>query len=238
VKLLAEVPIRNQVHRYDGGSFTVSDLKATTSSLSLLYTARSAQNWERWFGPGDLALVNRKTGEVIEAAQVDFAAGGAMISLFQVSVNSAWVRFRIPDRHWLDEATLVVFGVTRHRTISCDVPIFVRPALEVAPLFPPPPSVSAEVLQEYAGKYQPRPGAILKVDVRGSSLSLRDTGFHQIILHPVTETRFATDSENWLFAESGGFTVDFVRDDHGVVTHFVVTQNGRTYQVPKIRDGK
>ena len=236
-RLRAEVPAGPGTGRFDGGSFTVSDYTEAPGDVSFVFTVRGAYSPERGQGIGYVALLNRRTGEIIEPSKEDQRASGP--HLFNDVVNvSTWMRFKIPDSKWLGESNLVVVGLADGHELNLAVPAYVRPVNHAAPLLPMPVAVPAEVMKQYAGTYRPRPGATVVIREWRGYLEMRDSAApFRVILTPESATSFYTPYASWLFA-GDGYRVDFVRDAGGRVTHFVVHQDGRDFIVPRLPDKK
>ena len=236
--LRAETPIRAQVTRFAGGSFTVSDCTEQAGSLSFVFTARIPPNTDWQFGLGYIALVNRRTGEVIEASQVLTSGAPPLPFLKQVYVYCAWMRFKIPGHAWLDESKLALIGVGPGHWVDRTVPAYTRTGTPAVEVIPPPVKVPVEILRQYAGVYCPRPGAKLVVSEYRGNLVFTDSGFYKTVLVAQSNTLFNAPNQDWIFATGRGFQAEFMRDAQGAVTQFVVHQNGHDSVVPRLADAK
>ncbi len=87
--------------------------------------------------------------------------------------------------------------------------------------------VSDAELDAILGQYQYGPGAILTVTRDGQSIFAQLTGQPKFPIHP----KSATDYE-WRAVKA---SVTFAKDDGGKVTHATHTQNGTTFNAPKIK---
>ena len=79
-------------------------------------------------------------------------------------------------------------------------------------------AVDPKIFDEYAGKYELKPGFVLTVTREGNSLMAQATGQGQFALYPESETVF--------FAKVAQMTVTFARGD-GRITHLVINQGGQ-----------
>jgi CubicO group peptidase (beta-lactamase class C family) len=79
--------------------------------------------------------------------------------------------------------------------------------------------VDPKILDQYAGKYELRPGFVVTIAREDASLTAQGTGQPKFELLPESETKF--------FAAIGELVVTFVKGAGGNVTHFVLTQGGR-----------
>lgn len=233
---VAEVPAGNAIVRFDGGSFTVSDYVVRDGQVSFIFTGRVSPPANRDLGIGYLALVNRRTGEVIEPAIKMFVAGTPPV-LPDVAVFSIELTFRLPDAKWLDEAHFVVLALGPRQEIVCHVPAFTRPSRRADPLFTEQMSVPPEILRDYVGEYRPDPGSSVSVTESHGNLFFKvlpvQPGMPKFVLYPLSATRFQARYQSWIFA-SDSFEVEFMRDAQGRVTHFVVHEGGRDFVVPRI----
>ena len=232
-RLVGETPVAPGTLRFAGGSFTVSDLLVAPGDISFIYTLRASYSWERWRGIGYVALVNHRTGEIIEPSRQDYRNGGPPI-FSDVAVACVWLRFKIPDAKWLSESTFAVVGISKGHELNTTVPAYVRPANHAASLLQPPVPVSAEILKQYTGTYRPRTGATLVIKERRDTLELQDSGFFRTALFRESGDHFVAPNQNWIFAGDSGYSADFVRDASGRVTHFIVHENGRDFVVPRM----
>ncbi len=79
-------------------------------------------------------------------------------------------------------------------------------------------AVDPKIFDEYAGKYELKPGFLLTVTREGNSLMAQATGQGQFALYPESETVF--------FAKVAPMTITFTRGD-GRITHLVINQGGQ-----------
>ena len=82
-------------------------------------------------------------------------------------------------------------------------------------------------LDAFVGQYQYGPGAVLTVSRDGSQLQAQLTGQPQFPIFPKSQTEF-----EWRVVKA---SVRFVKNDDGKVTKAVHTQNGTTFDAPKIK---
>jgi len=233
LKPVAEVAVGNTIQHFPGGSFTVSDYLERDREISFLITARVPATTDREYrGVTYVALVNHRTGEIIEPFFADYRTGGQPM-VNDVAVLAVGMQFKIADPAWLREAKLVFLGMGPRHEIICDVPAFTRPANRAAPLQPTGVSVPAETLSQYFGTYQPRPGATLTIRQMHGVLILKEGSSPQVPLTPNSETRFHVAYASWIFA-SDGYDLEFVKNAEGRFTHFVVHQGGHDFPVPRI----
>jgi hypothetical protein len=240
LKQIAELAVTPQVVR--GRGLTLSDVNVGHGNVSLTLTRRTAAGTKRFFGLDYVVLFNRRTGEIIESTYDQRLAGGPAPAMNQVMAHSVGLRFKIPNRAWLEESKLVVMDFGATRTIKRDVAPTQRTVGEAPSLIPPRISLPAKILHEYAGVYQARPGVVLTVeDVPDlnpkvtARIYLHEPGFFKQMLFPASESRFYCTGGNWLFTEGSGFEIEFERNAAGSVTHFIVRQAGREYIVPRVR---
>lgn len=251
-RLLAEIPLAASTRRFTGnsGSFTINDYAPSAGEVGFLFTVRVSEV-ERWRG-GYMALINRRTGEIIEPAREEqLMGGGATFNDVALAMNitkpaeiqtgiivvSTRMRFKIPDERWLADSNLTIIGLRDSHELTRPIPTYIRPAERATPLLPKRFAVPTAVLNEYAGTYRPRPGATLSIQEKRGNLELADSGFSRVLLMPESQTSFYNFYASWLFA-GDGYRVEFVRDAAGRVTHFVVHQDGRDFIVPRLPDKK
>ena len=79
-------------------------------------------------------------------------------------------------------------------------------------------AVDPKIFDEYAGKYELKPGFVLTVTREGNSLMAQATGQGKFALYPESETVF--------FAKVAQMTITFTRGD-GRITHLVINQGGQ-----------
>lgn len=87
-------------------------------------------------------------------------------------------------------------------------------------------AVADDVLQTYTGQYELRPGLILTIVREGNRLFGQATGQGRIEIFPETQNKF--------IAKDANVEVEFVKNDKGEVTKFVLYQNG-THDAKKIK---
>ena len=232
---IAEIPAGNGIERFDGGSFTVSDYLVRDGQVSFLFTGRVSPAAIRDSGIGYLALVNRRTGEVIEPA-IQMVVAGTPPVIPGVAVFSIELTFRLPDAKWLNDAHFVVLALGPRQEVVCQVPAFTRPSRRAEPLFPEQASVPPEILQQYVGDYRPGPGSSVSVTESHGNLFFKvlpvQPGMPKFVLFPLSTTRFQARYQSWIVANDG-FEVEFMRDAQGHVSHFVVHEGEREYIVPR-----
>jgi hypothetical protein len=233
---VAEIPVRPQVSRFAGGSLTISDVAINEGDVSFFITTRLGFEPERYYGIGYIALLNRRTGELIESSQDQPLLHRGPRTEHDVTLACIWVRFKIPNRAWLEESRFVFVATSVGYSVQREIASYTRTSVKAELDHPAPVTVPPDVLKDYVGTYQPRPGAklVVKVVRGGLSLSLEDSGFFRMVVVPETNTHFIAPNQNWLFASEGGYSVDFVRDAQGIVTHFIVHQGGRDFVVPRM----
>ena len=89
-------------------------------------------------------------------------------------------------------------------------------------------SVDPQIFEDYVGRYEYGPGAVLTVTRDGNRLLAQLSGQPQFEIFPATESKFF-----WKVVDA---QVEFVRDDEGQVTAARHTQNGRTFSAPKLKE--
>jgi hypothetical protein len=80
--------------------------------------------------------------------------------------------------------------------------------------------VAPEVLAKYAGTYQFGTGREVVVKLAGDQLSIEDSA------NPL-DRRFVARSESVFLSSVSQAAVEFFRDSHGAVTHFIRTGTGK-----------
>jgi hypothetical protein len=85
--------------------------------------------------------------------------------------------------------------------------------------------IDPALLDQYAGKYELKPGFVITMTREGDSLMTQATGQGKFELFPQSETAF--------FAKVADISVRFVKGTDGKVTHFVLTQGGGGEQIVK-----
>ncbi len=85
--------------------------------------------------------------------------------------------------------------------------------------------VSAEILQQYAGKYQLAPGFILTITARDKQIFAQATGQPQFEIYP--------ESESVFYLKVVEAKIEFVKEA-GTVARLILFQNGREMPAPKI----
>jgi CubicO group peptidase (beta-lactamase class C family) len=86
--------------------------------------------------------------------------------------------------------------------------------------------VDAKILQQYAGKYELRPGFELTITLEGGQLMSQATGQQKAEIYPESETKF--------FLRVADAQITFVKDAAGKVTHLILHQGGRDTPGKKI----
>ncbi|HYN08957.1 MAG TPA: serine hydrolase [Vicinamibacterales bacterium] len=79
--------------------------------------------------------------------------------------------------------------------------------------------VDPNLFDQYAGKYELRPGFVVTITREGTSLMAQGTGQPKFEILPESDTKF--------FAANVDLVITFVKGADGKVTHFVLTQGGR-----------
>lgn len=87
-------------------------------------------------------------------------------------------------------------------------------------------SIDPALLDEYAGEYELAPGFSVRFFREGSRFLSQGTGEPAVEIFPESETRFFTDTSE--------ATLEFVRDEAGKVTGYVLNLNGRTLHASRI----
>lgn len=85
--------------------------------------------------------------------------------------------------------------------------------------------LSAEILKQYAGKYQFEPNFIMTVSVTGEQIFVQATGQPQAEIFPLSEDKF--------YPKVVDAQIKFVKEN-GVVTQLILFQNGREMPAKKI----
>ena len=75
-----------------------------------------------------------------------------------------------------------------------------------------------EILQQYVGTYELKPGVVVTMTLEGDQLMTQITGQPKFPLFAETETRF--------FLKVVDAQVEFVKNAQGAVTHLVIHQGG------------
>ncbi|MDB6093259.1 MAG: hypothetical protein JWM32_821 [Verrucomicrobia bacterium] len=232
-KLLAELPVRNQTARFDGGALSISNLVRDGNDLNFKFTARTPANLSgQGFWVAGIQLLNRRTGELVELDPHSLLSRGrALINL--VMVMSTKAKFVIPATPgWIDDASFVVYGYDSGRKITAD---FESKNLAAVTGNPSAPSaagplkvipLSTEILRQYAGTYAPKENVKVVIAVEGDHLVANVPDLPETKLLAVSETRFV--------AKSSDVLVEFVKDGNGIVTHLVVHQNGQDFEAPRL----
>lgn len=220
-KLRAELPVREQIKRVDGGSLSITRLERRGDQLTFNLTTRIPLSLNSWRGIGYIALVNRSTGELIEPALSSrLGIGAAQINLVQVMTGP--VSFKIPATPgWLEGASFVMIGFERGRILGRGIEA--RPLAVAAAKTPA--QVSPEILRQYVGTYTPRENATVSITLAGDHLVAKGADVPETILFPESETRF--------FTKTPEAVLDFVKNDASKVTQMIVHQNGRDLTVPR-----
>jgi hypothetical protein len=128
-RLAADLTLRNQVFRHGDGSFTVSGLTRTPTTVGIVMTNRFeginfAERFEVfWPHAVTLALANRAEKIMLTGKQEDL--GPWALQLNMVQVTSQKISFTFPgDSAWVDGAELVAFdfvgGHRAKRTLDMD----------------------------------------------------------------------------------------------------------------------
>jgi len=87
-------------------------------------------------------------------------------------------------------------------------------------------SIDPALLDEYAGEYELAPGFTVRFFREGTRFLSQGTGEPAVEIFPESETRF--------FSEISEATLEFVRDEAGTVTGYVLTLSGRTLHASRI----
>jgi hypothetical protein len=83
----------------------------------------------------------------------------------------------------------------------------------------------ADVLKQYVGTYELKPGFDLVLDVKENRLTIAPTG-------QATDVLFA-ESKDHFFSRRVDARIEFVRDDSGAVTHLMLHQGAFHGKAPK-----
>jgi len=86
--------------------------------------------------------------------------------------------------------------------------------------------VNDSILASYEGKYQLTPQFMLTIKKSGNSLEVIPTGQDADKIYP--------ESNDTFFAKSIEAQVKFVKDEKGIVTKLILSQNGRNFEGKKI----
>jgi CubicO group peptidase (beta-lactamase class C family) len=86
--------------------------------------------------------------------------------------------------------------------------------------------IDPEIYEEYAGKYELRPGFILAVTIDDGWLLVEPTGQQQIEMVPESETSF--------FVREVDARLEFLRNDNGDIHQLVLYQGGQEMAAPRI----
>ncbi len=87
-------------------------------------------------------------------------------------------------------------------------------------------SIDPALLDQYAGEYELAPGFTVRFFREGTRFLSQGTGEPAVEIFPASETKF--------FSEASEATLEFVRDEAGKVTGYVLTMNGRTLHARRI----
>lgn len=238
-QLLAEIPLRERTQRIPNGTLSISNLALQKGEATLILTARTADEFQPTFRYGYLALLSRRTGEIIEPSQNERLASSPVPQFNRVYVTSALLRFVVPDANWLEDATLVAANTRFPHPFQRTIAAYHRTDFHALSFDPPSSPVPAEILREYAGVYQPTPATTVTLLVEQDHLMSKGPQMGMRIgLFPVSETTFVSPHVGWFTVTNGGFQIEFQRDAGGKVSGFVVHQNGRDYVVPRVPDKK
>ena len=90
--------------------------------------------------------------------------------------------------------------------------------------------VSVQVLETYTGTYQVAPNLKVTIVVAGDRLVLRYGNSDDIPLDALSDKIFRI--------RGIGAEMEFVKDDHGAVTHVLLTQNGQQQRAGRVKDRK
>ncbi len=100
--------------------------------------------------------------------------------------------------------------------------------MKAKPRFVVDSSVDAEIYDDYVGRYEYGPGAVLTVTRDENRLLAQLSGQPDFEIFPASESKFF-----WKVVDA---QVEFLRDENGKVTAARHTQNGRTFDAPKMKD--
>jgi hypothetical protein len=92
----------------------------------------------------------------------------------------------------------------------------------------PEVAVSPAVLAQYVGIYELQPKFNMMITVEGGKLMTQASGRVKIPVSASSETKFFSKFED---AE-----IEFIKDDKGVVSHLVLSQNNQVFKAPRISD--
>ena len=102
--------------------------------------------------------------------------------------------------------------------------------MKAKPRFVVDNSVDPKIFDDYVGRYEYGPGAVMIVTRDEGRVLAQLSGQPQFEIFPASESKFF-----WKVVDA---QVEFVRDDEGKVTAARHTQNGRTFDAPKLKDEK
>jgi CubicO group peptidase (beta-lactamase class C family) len=88
-------------------------------------------------------------------------------------------------------------------------------------------TVPNEVLESYTGEYQLSPQMKVTITRRENILYAQGTGQGEVALYPETNTRF--------FLKVVDANLEFIKDNTGKITKFILHQNGQTMDAPKVK---
>jgi hypothetical protein len=87
-------------------------------------------------------------------------------------------------------------------------------------------TVDSKILDQYVGKYEQAPGVFTMITKQNDTLMAQGMNRPKVVLLPLSEARFVVKDN------VGEFT--FFKDEKGLVTHFILTVNGREVKGTKV----
>lgn len=142
-----------------------------------------------------------------------------------VSHSGGWPGYNAYiERHLDNDKTIIMLA--NHNNSIHPISILQR-TLYGMPL-PNEIKVDAEVLEQYIGEYELNPNAVFKILLSNGQLMAQQPGGGPLPVYPESESRF-------FFEEFENVSIEFVKDDGGNVTKFVITNGENKTDVIKNR---
>jgi len=132
---------------------------------------------------------------------------------------------RLPD----PKVTVIVLGNNEAASagnVARDIAAIYFGQKYVVPSMPAAVKVDPALLDQYAGTYEVRPGAVLTVTRQGGNLVIQPANGRPLEVLPASDTRF--------FAVTPPVTLTFFKGADGKVTHVVIVQGGAETQAKRI----
>lgn len=244
--ILDENPVAAGVHRFPGGSYTLSDLTLRDGELSVLLTLRTAAQFRPFLGLSGFVVANRTTGEHFQPSSVDTKLTNGFSQIGLVPIQVVRLRFRLPPQpglvprpaSWFDQAHFVVIGERSLGQFSTDLG-----RQTFAPQTDPRPNAledyqtlfrpADDAMNAYFGNYAAAPGVVLSLSAGKSGLQISAPGMREVRLLSIAPDRFQT--AHWMGNDQRDLLdVEFQRDPQGQINGFLLRQNGRDYLIPRI----